>query len=168
MDIKKYPAATIGLVACLQYSSAVLGALPANCFQSDLDYSIYLRYGVDQAPEKLDGTFIDALIAKHGEAVVRKRLNNGTLGPAQKKMVTIDLRETPNASAGKLYLDASGSTTASGAIEFIWAPRGDPDANTRESPKLAVNLGSRRNVTVGVLDPVCRTLASKTISVPEK
>ncbi|MFD2645978.1 hypothetical protein [Pseudomonas japonica] len=156
MDIKAVTCSAVCFIALAQLSVAADAGLPESCFQSQYDYTLYLKYG-DSAPP--DPNTVDT--QQMNDRAYRQLRADFMHGPAQKAAISIDFKQTQAASGEKVLLDASSSKTPSGKATYRWA-----DYGTGAEYSLPGGAsGSYSNVVLNVTDPVCGISQSKKLTI---
>ena len=138
----------------LTYSASAFSGLPEACFKTKFDYEIYLKYEFDKPdpPAYFNGPGVAAWMQKSYEH-----------GPAQKQTVTITTKEI--SVNGKLYMDASESTTPSGVKNFLWQAIHNKAIMDTASKFILTPAGQEYLFNLTVHDPVCETKATEQITL---
>lgn len=144
MSIRKISATAACLIAISNYSANAYSALPESCFKTKFDYEIYLEYEFNTP---WDQGFYHGVTKMNW---LHKAYNHG---PAQRKTITINTKEV--SISGKLYLDASESTTPSSEKSYLWQAVNAKGFMDSSSKFLITPTGSEQLFNLTLFDPVC-------------
>ncbi|MDR0278938.1 MAG: hypothetical protein LBJ37_13745 [Paucimonas sp.] len=133
---------------------------PERCFQTHKDWEVYTRNG-DEVPQN---PVPSATTGQYAMGFYKLGLARGDYahGPAKRKAIIINT--TSSRTDNLVTIDASGSTTPGGKIEFAW---GNDPTNFRAGDSKATTEVAGSSGTVSILlivkDPVCGKTESKQV-----